>query len=689
MKHLILTLVLISSFIAIGQSNHGQDKSPLQTAIESKNIAKVKELISSGADVNEEGNWRETPIEWAIKVDDITIVKYLLSHGASSKRGMEDAIKNGNQAMVSLLIENKFYLTYSAIYAAEKNNLELLKLLVNNGAPVNESQKRKKRLFSKYYVSAIEFATENKNTEMALFLIEEGVSVHTAIDEAIANKHNDLLKTLIIKGEEKDNILAIAVKYSNDEIINYAIENGANAKQINKEGQTLLHLAAATGSISNIRRCAEEFKIDINALSNINETALMLASKTDQYLAAEYLISQEAKIEIENIKGETALFYAARGNSLKTFELLVSQGADVNHRDKDGNTVLMEATKSDKPYVISSLLQKGVDINVQNNENFTAFHYAVGKANSSSINQFLEKGADINTKNAESGESLMYLAIEQEKLDRIKELQAQGADLNVLDKRGSRPRNDNKEVIMYLVENGVSIDAVNSRHDSFLCDAIADNDLELIHFLVSKGADVNQNCYFEEPPIIKAIKKENLTIISFLVDNNADVNAIGYFDRNVAEYAEKKGNQEIITYLKEHGALTQKDKNELFQRSMQMESELKSALQAENENLLISHLKKCDGLTIQSSLIKQLVLFTCKSGNLIIMELITAKLHYDLETTLNSEKQTALFIATINDKKQLVSYLIGKGSDTIYKDKQGKTAANYAKGKDMKRVFKN
>ena len=689
MKYLIVGIFLLFSLLSLAQSRYEDDKSALQKAIESKNLSQVKSLISSGANVNEEGDWRETPIEWAVKSNDIAIVKYLLSKGASGKNGMDHAISNGNKAMAELLIENKFRLTYSAIYAAEENNLELLKLLVNNGAPVNESQKRKRRLFSKYYVSAIEFATENKNTEMALFLIDEGVSVHSAIDEAITNNHTDLLKALIKKGVEKDAILALAIQNSNDEIITYAVQNGANVKQKNNEGQTLLHLASAAGSLQNVKRCIEGFKIDVNTLSNLNESALMLASKTNKFLVVEYLISKSANVELENLNGETALFYTAKASSLKTFEFLVDNGANINHKSKYGNTVLIEAAKSNNSLVIMSLLNKGVNIKEENSLDFTAFHYAIGNTSKSIIDLFLENGADINTKNAESGKSLMYYAIEAEDIEKIKELKAAGAELNVLDQRGNRPRNDNKEIIMYLVENGVALNAVDSRHDSFLCAAIDDNDLELIHFLVSKGADVNQNCYFDEPPIIKGIKKKNLTIISFLVDNKANVNAIGYFDRSVAEYANKEGNQEIIAYLKDRGALTKEDKNILFQKSMRMEGELKSALNTENENALIEHLKVTKGLTIQSRLIEKLVLFVIKTENLIIMELLIENLNFDLESTLNSEKQTALIIATVNEKKQLVSYLIGKGSNVNYKDSQNKIALDYAKGKSMKRVFKN
>jgi len=688
MKHFLFVLFLINAIIGTSQSRFGDDKSPLQTAIESKDLAKVKALVAKGADVNEEGRWFDNPIAWAIKSNDISIVSYLLANGANTKRGLEYAIENGNKSMVELLIENNFDLTYSAIYAAEENKLELLKLVVAHGASVKESQKRKKKLFSKYYVTAIEFATQHKNTDMALFLLEKGVTIRSAIDEAMINRHNDLLRKFVDDNKEKNTILIEAMQFSNEEIINYAVQKGADVHQKNKEGQTLLHLAAQTGNLINVARCLDKFNIDINTQSNTNETALMLATKANKMQVVEYLLARNASLDLENVNGETVLFYAARGNSLKTFELLVEKGVDINRKNKDGNTLLIEAIRSNNTLVINFLLDQNVDINEENKDHYTAFQYAIGTVNSSIIERFLEKGADINTKNVTNGTSLMYHAIEKEDLVKITELKNKGADLNALDKRGERPRNDNKEIIMYLVENGVSINAVDSRNDSFLCNAVEDNDLELVHYLISKGADVNQNCYFDEPPLIKAVKKRNMTLVTYLVENKADVNAIGYFNKNVAEYAVKEGDAEITTFLYEHGAMTKADKQVLFEKTMKMESELKSALFDKNENAIVELLKQSEGLPIQSKIMEKIALFSCENGNPIIMALLIEQVSFDFNSPLNYDKQTALFIATINEKPTVVSYLLGKGANKNSVDRSGKTASDYAKGKTLKRLFK-
>lgn len=689
MKHLILVFILINAFCVDSQSHHGDDKSPLQIAIESKDLSKVKQLVEAGEDVNLIGDWRETPIDWAIKANDIAIVKYLLSKGAAGKSGLEDAIRNNNKEMVFFLVENNFSLYQTVIYAAEKNNLEFVKLLVSKGASVNESQKRKKKLFSKYYVSAIEFATEHKNTEMALFLMENGVSNRDAINNAISNNHIELLKSLIKKGKEKDLILLLSFQSNMKEVIDYAIKNGANVLQKDEHGTSLLHIAASSGITGNVQRCIDEFKIDINSKTNESVTPLMLACEKGKIEVVQLLLGYKAELEVENNLGETAIFYSTRDRSSTAFDFLVNAGANLLHKTRSNKTILIEACIQTNSSVIKTLLNDGADIDAFDDNKRKAFNYAVGKVQKDIIQLFLDKGADINTTNAENGQSLMYIAIDDEKLDEIIRLKSLGANIDVKDRQGNRPRNDDKEIIKYLVENGADINASDSRGDSFLCNAVGSNDLELVHYLVTKGADVNQNCYFDEPPIIKAIKKESITLVTFLADNKADINAIGYFDRNVAEYAEKEGNQEIINFLKGRGALTKSGQNELYKRSMQMESDLKSALINSNENLLISHLKNAGGLPIQTSLIDKIAVLASEVGNPIILELLIDKLKFNVDSPLNYDKQTALFIATINDKPTVVSYLIGKKANLNLEDRNGKIALDYAKGKSMKRLFKN
>ena len=684
---LILFISLLSS-VAYTQNNSPEEITAIQQAIKEKNIGKVKELIAKGADVNQENKFGESPIETAIKTDQIEIVKILLSKGATSLWGMQYAAAKNNIEMVRLLINNNFDLGYSLIYAVENDNLIMVQLLLNNGAKVNISEKRRTGLFRKHYVSPIQAAVENSNKTIVNLLIDKGVPLSEAIEECFAHENNELIKALITRSGDYNAYVVRAFEHGDKSIIDFLSEHGADLKQKDDNGNTVLHLSA-TSNPELVKFCIEQHKLDVNGKNNLGETPLMLAVKENKVSIVSYLLQIGASVNSANKWGETALYYCPADDQT-IFNILVQNGADVNHETLNKTTLLINAAQKKNFDLLKYLLENDAPILAVNDEGKSAFQYIVGnyRGNNDLINLFLDKGADINTKDMPSGKSLMYYAIESENLDYIKELMTKGATVNVLDAKGERPKQDDVAIIKFIIENGADINALDSWHNSFLCIAVDNNDLELAHYLVSKGINVNQNCYFDESPIIKAIKDENLVLVEFLADNNADVNAVGYFNRNVMEYAREKDNQAIIDFLKSRGAMTKEDRNELYRKSMETEHEMKSAINHKNEAQMVSLLKTAKGLVIQSSLVDKIAVFAAEQGNPVIVELLLSEMKLNIDASINSSDQNLLIIATINDKTSLVSYLINKGCIQDKIDSQNKKAMDYAESKDMRKIYK-
>ena len=685
---LVLALLFATTF-SFGQISRTDDLTPLQHAINEGNIAKIKQLIADGSDVNKEGRYGVAPIETAIRTDRVEIVKTLLLEGVTSKWGMQFAVANNNAEMVRVLINHEFSFGPSLIVAAENDNLSMVHMLVKNGAKVQISQKRKKGLFRKYYVTPIEMAVKNGNKAMVHYLIKHGVPLSEAINECFFYSQKEVLKSLIDENSDYGKFMEPAFQYGDKTIIEYLLSKGADIHCTDSDGSTMLHIATAKAHSELVRFCIEDHNLKINKGNNLGETPLMLAVQTNSKTIANYLIDKGAILNQENNRGETALFYST-SNSLDMFHLLINAGADVSQITKNKTTLLINSAKNNNHDVVTLLLENGANIEPMDDFGYTAFQYLISSNNRNYtlIKLFIDKGADINAKDVSSGESLMFYAIESESLPRIQELIRLGASVNVKNKNGNRPRFDDPEVIMYIIDNGADINAVDSRHDTYLCVAINDNDLELAHYLISKGIDVNQNCYFTEPPIIKAIEDQNIVLVKFLADNGSDLNAIGYFDRNVMEYAEREGNKEIIDFLKERGAMTKSNKNELFKASMEMERKINTSILKKNEEQLAALLKEAEGLIIQEKIIERAAVFAAEEGNPLLVELLLNKLDFDINSTINTFDQTLLMIATIKDETSLVSYLINKGCDTNMTDSNGKIAREFAESKAMKKLYK-
>lgn len=689
----ILTLFISQLFVltSYAQQPAFGGKSEMQIAIESKNIDAVKVLINSGVDINEHCTTFDTPIDLSIKLNDIAMVKFLLSEGATDKSSMFQAAKNDNLEMIQLLLQHDFEFGNSLIYAAENDNMEIVQFLVEAGSEVNLSQKRKSGLFSRYYVSPIDRSIKNGNLEMVKYLISKGVSIENAIEECFEFQQNEILKALIPEYENKDELLSKAFIRSNTEIIRYLINAGADINYKDDHGNTLLHITSKEGNILNTKMLIEEFNASINAKNESGETPLMLSASSSDILVTEYLLTKEVEIDATNNHGETALFYSLENKSLNNFNLLLNKGADPDIRSNNNTTLLIAAAKKNQVKAINYLLDHGVNIDAENDLKEKAFDYIITDFNRNFelVNRFLDAGADINQRGNRYNKSLMFFAIEQENIERIKELHERGASVDPRDSKGNRADVDNSEIIMYLIENGADINALDDRHDSFLCVAVNENDLELAHYLVSKNIDVDQNCYFSEPPLVKAIESNNVTLVKFLVDNDADINAIGYFERNVMEYAKRKGNQEIIDYLKGKGAMSKKDKNELYRKSMEVERKIKTAMALENNEELVANLKLCNGLIIQDKLIKRVAEYAAESGNPIIFEILISNLKFNIDSEINLIGQTPLIVATENNKTSLVDYLYHRGALLDIMDDKGKTAEDYIRSKTMKKLFKD
>lgn len=82
---------------------------------------------------------------------------------------------------------------------------------------------------------------------------------------------------------------------------------------------------------------------DINQTNDYGQTALILACNYDYEDLAEYLIAQGADPNVQGQDGGSALM-AAASNSAKLVELLLAEGADVSARMANGSGVMTQFT---------------------------------------------------------------------------------------------------------------------------------------------------------------------------------------------------------------------------------------------------------------------------------------------------------------------------------------------------------
>ncbi|MBN1974331.1 MAG: ankyrin repeat domain-containing protein [Sedimentisphaerales bacterium] len=324
----------------------------------------------------------------AVKKGDIEPVKSLIAEGADIDAKWSD-FYNENEGDPRLLIRIGLIDSTPLWHAADSNNIEMVKLLVEEDPNMNAGQ-----------WPPLCRAVNKKNTAIAEYLIDHGSDVNYPKDwgplqEAACNNF-EMVKLLVSKGADVNGglyqpTIHAGVRSWSREIVEFLIQHGAdvNAKDEWGRGYTPLQRAAWSGNTEIIKLLLEA-GADISAKDDRGQTVLHLPLDMKNSNFSQYWLSKD------------------------TIELLLNKGTDVNLKDKNGRTPLHLAAESADVDIIKLLLDKGADVNTKDDESgFTALHYAARLAKKDIVELLIAKGADINDKDKD-GRTPLYIAVNQD-----------------------------------------------------------------------------------------------------------------------------------------------------------------------------------------------------------------------------------------------------------------------------------
>ncbi|KAJ5078069.1 ankyrin repeat protein [Anaeramoeba ignava] len=450
--------------------------------------------------------------------------------------------------------------------AITQNDLEYLKS-INNFSEIdftNEIQGH----FSFNEIKEISF-------EMIELLMKKGMNPNLIDDSGINFLHFAIRNSLEIKS------------------IILLIEKGIDINAKTNQNETSLHFACRNQNISfEVTKLLIEKGVDINAKTNQNETALHFACRNQNisFEVTKLLIEKGADINSKTNYNETALHFACKNQnmSFEVTKLLIEKGADINIKNSDEETALHNACRNRKiPFeIIKLLVENGADINAKTCiidlfgfEEYPALHYAYWNQPFQVVQYLLEKGANVNNtgndgttilhsacgNNSISIEHIEYLiqkvlhlACQNNSLEIIKYLVEKGVDINAKTNDNETVlhlacQNNSIEIIKYLVEKGVDINAKTNNNETVLHLACQNNSLEIIKYLVEKGIDINAKTNENETVIHLACQNNSIEIIKYLVEKGIDINAKTTNNETVLHLACQNNSIEIIKYLVEKG----------------------------------------------------------------------------------------------------------------------------------------
>ena len=279
------------------------------------------------------------------------------------------------------------------VLAARNGHEEVVRLLVNAGADVNNSNSTQSvPLFSpdgdhSVYsgdrnvcdFTPLQMAAENGNFGCVDLLINAGADVNmsdrcgnTPLSLAAANDHDGCVFTLLMAGARVNgkmtvSPLAAAVRNGHINVARMLILAGADVNMLGECLNRPLYYAAIGGN----PECVSAL---LRAGASVNEAAkcnifvpLIDAAKRGHYECCRMLIQVGADVNEKNRVGETAFFGAAFGGHYRILNLLLREGADINTTDSHGkNAMIKAASRYDGPDIqmLRFLLSAGANINL-------------------------------------------------------------------------------------------------------------------------------------------------------------------------------------------------------------------------------------------------------------------------------------------------------------------------------------
>ncbi|MCX5636959.1 MAG: ankyrin repeat domain-containing protein, partial [Planctomycetota bacterium] len=480
------------------------------------------------------------------------------------------AVVQGDLKTVQSMLEkgdvdvNKLDNLFSAplMYAAYLGNSEILQLLINHGAKVNQTNQQG--------LTSLHLAAFSGQVDIAKQLLQAGADPSieamggiNALEAAMMYEQKEIAQLI----QEKYPDLRADIKALPAEIM--ATEPNDIEADIRRMGDRMkveeqqwkikeytsntnkpLHMAVIQGNPDIVKKLLENKTLDVNETDRAGMLPLTYTTLLQNKEMAKLLIDHGANVnEIDkNIHagggGHTVgaeagcgvLHYIAMDGDLDMLTFFLENGADVNMVERErGYSPLSIAFRFENEEMIRALAKAGADLKKPDKYGLTLFHQSARFGNMKILKFLLDLGVDIEFKD-KGGNTALINACAGGQKDTLLFLLNQGANLNVLDNAGNNALHgaimdpDSNETIRILIEHGLDVNHRNSQGQPPLF-FLARNLVNLRegHFnsaqtMIKAGADLNIRDNNGDTILHLAAKKGAPELVTFLINKGLDVN---------------------------------------------------------------------------------------------------------------------------------------------------------------------
>lgn len=381
--------------------------------------------------------------------------------------------------------------------------------------------------------TALHWAVENRNTEVARKLTEEGANVNqldssqrTTLYQPAVNGDIEITK-ILVKNNAEDlarlTALYKAAANGHEEVVRFLMNNGANVKKNGALKLTPLHIAVANVDEAMVN-CI--IKSDKNIVENIEivdafgwSPLYWAAAKNNTSILGSLLqaiLRYRASVDIEDMLiGRSPLHIAATNDNVEAVELLINYGAEVNYKDAWGWTPFNCAAPRGNIEVMNCLIANGANIETNDPQKilFSIHPYNFLKA--------------VNT--------MIQLEICKDVIKLV------GTDF-----LRYASRNGNILMVRALLEAGVNVNASDDLGSTALHKAAKYNHQKVVMTLISYGANVNAQNNSGESPLAYAFEHRHWIVVMTLLCYGASTLLPDHCGETVRDLAEHQGISNLL-----------------------------------------------------------------------------------------------------------------------------------------------
>jgi len=435
------------------------------------------------------------------------------------------------------------------IQAAKDNNFAAVQTLLAGGADVNAKR-------TTDGVTALMWAALNGNTEIVKLLLEKGADINaksndglTALVAARSSGHKDIVQ-LLDKTAAPAGLAQKNAPEKSAQLIQAAKDSNLPAVQTeNKEDKFPLSNAANQGNIEKVKELIAK-RYNVNTQDDVNWTPLHRALFMGHKEIVKLLIANGANVNAKNNIGVIPIMLAVMRDYNDIVELLIKNGAQ--------KTIYVAAAQGDVESVKAFLKKDPNLINAPaSNDGWSALHWAAYMNRLDVIKVLIENGADVNIRERIYNVTPLHRAVCKGHLDAAKFLIDKGADVKIKFKNGGTMLHSpgTFETAKLLIDNGADVNAKDDHGITPLHSIAVKDNLNTVQKVLFEKNGGTVNTYktdFEKYQ--DAAEKVTTEIAELLIKNGADVNAKDEKGNTPLSNAKAANNKALIELLEKYNA---------------------------------------------------------------------------------------------------------------------------------------